>query len=296
MSQTNSSSKPLIAAIAGIALAILATSSLFTVRQTEQAIVLQLGEPRQVIREPGLHFKLPLIQNVTKYDSRILALDPHGQEVPLNDQKRIIVDSYARYRIVDPLQFYRAVRTPVALNDRFGAILNSSVRDALGASDLADLLTARRSEVMHRITTTVRDRAGEFGIEVIDVRIGRTDLPTETSQSVFNRMRSSRVAQAAQLRAEGEELKAKIQAEADRDRSVLLAEARKKAEILRGEGDAQRNDILGEAYGRDSDFFRFYRSLEAYRTGLSDGTTLVLSPQGDFFRYFNNASVSARPN
>lgn len=277
-------------AIAGIVAAVAAVllgSSLYTVHQTEQAIVLQFGNPVDVVQEPGLHFKVPFVQNVIYYDKRILALNPPGQEVPLIDQKRIIVDSFLRYQIVQPLEFYKTVRNEIALRDRFGAILNSVVRDTLGESDLQDLLTERRAEVMQTITNTVRRRSAEFGINVVDVRIGRTDLPQETSQSVYNRMRSSRIAEAAQLRAQGEELKARIQAEADRERSVILAEANRKAEVLRGEGDAQRNTILGDAYGRDPEFFRFYRSMEAYREALADDTTLVLSPNSEFFRYFN---------
>lgn len=266
---------------------VLVLSSIFTVHQTQQGIVLQFGNPVRVVKEPGLHFKLPFVQNVVYYDTRILSLDPPGQEVPLVDQKRIIVDSFARFRIVDPLEFYKTVRNELALRDRFGAILNSNVRNELGESDLTDLLGERRAEVMQRITEALRKRAPEFGVEVVDVRIGRTDLPPETSQSVFNRMRSSRIAEAAQLRAEGEELKAKIQAEADRDRAIILAEARKTAEILRGEGDGQRNRILGTAYGQDPEFFRFYRSIEAYRQALGDGNTrMVLSPDSEFFRYF----------
>ena len=280
-------SKLAIIGIVIVVLVVVAVSSMFPVRQTEQAIVVQFGNPVRVIREAGLHFKMPFIQNVIYYDNRILSLDPQGQEVPLSDQKRIIVDSFARYRIVDPLEFYKTVRLESVLNDRFGAILNATVRNQLGSSDLQDLLTERRSEIMRQITTRVRERSGDFGIEVVDVRIGRTDLPQETSQSVFNRMRSSRIAQAKELRAEGEELKAKIQAEADRDRTVLLAEAQKTSDTLRGEGDAQRNRILGEAYGKDPEFFRFYRSLEAYRGSLADGSTMLLSPDSEFLRYFN---------
>lgn len=276
-----------------VVLVIAAVASMFTVRQTEQAIVVQFGNPVKVVREPGLHFKVPFVQNVLYYDNRILALDPQGQEVPLVDQKRIIVDSFARYRIVDPLEFFKTVRTEQVLNDRFGAILNATVRNELGSSDLAELLTERRGEIMRTIAELVRQRSSEFGIEVVDVRIGRTDLPPETSQSVFDRMRSSRIAQAKELRAQGEELKAKIQAEADRDRTVLLAEGRKTSEILRGEGDAGRNRVLGAAYGADAEFFRFYRSMEAYRGALSEGTTMLLSPDSEFLRYFNQLPAGA---
>lgn len=276
--------------VAVAAVAILASSALFTVRQTEQAIVLQLGNPVRVIKEPGLQFKIPFIQNVLYYDNRVLDLDPPTQELPLIDQKRIIVDTYARYRIVDPLEFYKTVRLEDNLRNRLGGILNAAVRKEMGESELTDLLTEKRGEVMKRISRTVAQRAPEFGIEIIDVRIGRTDLPQQTSQSVFNRMRSDRVAQAAQLRAEGEELKVKIQAEADRTRTGLLADARREAEMLRGEGDGARNKILGDAYGRDAEFFRFYRSMDAYRQALGDGrTTMVLSPDSEFFRYFGKS-------
>ncbi len=272
---------------------VLLGGSMYTVHQTQQALVLQFGNVVREVKEPGLHFKVPFIQNVEYYDNRILALNPPSQEVPLIDQKRIIVDSFLRYQIVAPLEFFKTVRNELALRDRFGAILNSVVRDTLGESDLQDLLTERRAEVMQTITNTVRERAAGFGINVVDVRIGRTDLPQETSQSVFNRMRSSRIAEAAQLRAQGEELKSRIEAEANRDRTIIMAEAERTAEILRGEGDAQRNAILGEAYGQDPEFFRFYRSMEAYREALGEGTTMVLSPTSEFFRYFNMAPNDA---
>ncbi len=281
-------SKLAIVGIFAVVAALLASASMFTVRQTEQAIVVQFGNPREVIRQPGLHFKIPFIQQVLTYDSRILSLNPRGQEVPLIDQKRIIVDSFARYRIVDPLQFFKSVVTIRGFESRFGPLLNSAVRDNLGSAQLADLLTEKRGTVMQAITETMRLRASEFGVEVIDVRIGRTDLPPQTSQSVFDRMRSSRIALAKQLRAEGEEQKLKIQAEADRDRTVMLAEARKTSEGLRGQGDAQRNTILADAYNRDPEFFRFYRSLDAYRQALDSNTTMVLSPESEFFRYFNS--------
>ncbi|NKD85825.1 protease modulator HflC [Haematospirillum jordaniae] len=283
--------KLVLGGMAAFVLLLLVSGALFTVRQTQQAIVLQFGNPVRVIQEPGLHAKIPFAQNVILYENRVLELDPPTQELPLIDQKRIIVDTYARYRIVNPLEFYKTVRTESGLRDRLGGILNAAVRDELGESDLADLLTQKRGDVMRRITRAVQVRAPEFGIEIVDVRIGRTDLPQQTSQSVFNRMRSDRVAQAAQLRAEGEELKAKIQAEADRERTVLLAEARRVSEVLRGEGDGERNRILGDAYGRDPEFFRFYRSMEAYRNALGNGgTAMVLSPDSEFLKYFDRSA------
>ncbi len=263
------------------------TGTLFTVHQTQQVIVLQLGEPVKVIVEPGLHYKIPFIQNVITYDNRVLDIDPPAQEMPLVNQLRIIVDAFARYRIVDPLTFYQAVRTEIGFRDRFGTILNGSVRDALGQAQLADLLTVKRVEVMQQISRGVSRRASEFGVEVVDVRIGRTDLPVETSQSVYNRMRSDRIAQAALLRAQGQEAKARIEAEADKERTIIIADAERQAQISIGQGEAQSRRVLNEAHGQDPEFYAFLRSMEAYRESLGEGTTMVLSPDSEFFRYFS---------
>ena len=257
-------------------------SSLFTVYQTQQALILQFGNPVGVEREAGLKFKLPFVQNVEYFDKRILDLDPPVQEVLLADQKRINVDAFARYRIVDPLRFKQRAVTLANFRQVFGGLLNSEVAKV----SLADMLSEQRAVVMGRIAKGVKAQAPAFGVEVVDVRIGRTDLPEATSQAVYNRMRSERIAQAAQLRAEGEELKAKIQAEADKDRTIIFAEANKKAKILEGEGDGQRTRVLNEAYGQDPGFFDFYRSLEAYGALGGEGTTMVLSPDTDFFRFF----------
>lgn len=274
----------------GVALVVITIGlmgTLFTVHQTQQAIVLQLGEPKRVIVQPGLHYKIPFIQNVLFYDNRVLDLDPPSQEMPLVNQLRIIVDAYARYTIIDPLKFYQTVRTEIGFRDRFGTILNGSVRDALGQAELADLLTVKRVEVMQQITRGVSDRAPDFGVEVVDVRIGRTDLPVETSQSVYNRMRSDRIAQAALLRAQGQEAKARIEAEADRERTIILADAEREAQILLGVGEAESRRVLNEAHGQDPEFYAFLRSMEAYRNSLGDGTTMVLSPDSEFFRFFD---------
>ncbi len=273
---------------------ILLFSSIYTVRQTEQALVLQFGNPIHVEREPGLHFKLPLIQNVEFYERRIMALDPPVQEVILSDQKRINVDAFARYRIVDPLEFKKRAVTVNNFLQIFGARLSSEVRSEIARTSLVGILSEDRAEVMNRIAAGLREEAPEFGVEVIDVRIGRTDLPEATSQSVYNRMRSQRVAEAAQLRAEGEELKAKIQAEADRERTIILAEATRQAQILRGQGDGARSRILIEAFGQDPEFFDFYRSLEAYSALEGQATTMVLSPDSEFFRYFYGETAGGR--
>ncbi|HEX9703172.1 MAG TPA: protease modulator HflC [Rhodospirillales bacterium] len=274
-----------------IALGITLSSALFTVHQTKQALILQFGNPIRVEREPGLKFKMPFIQNVEYYDRRILDLDPPSQEVVLADQKRINVDSFARFRIVDPLEFRKKAVTDVNFRQIFGNRLNGAVRAEVGQVFLADMLTKKRGEIMEKISTLMKAQAAEFGTEVVDVRIGRTDLPQATAQSVYNRMRSDRIASAALLRAEGEEQKLKIQAEADKQRTIIIAEAQRLAEILRGQGEGERNRILGEAFGQDPVFFDFYRSMEAYGEALGAGTTMVLTPDSEFFRFFGTGKT-----
>ncbi len=280
-----------VLAVLGIvvaALGVTAFSAMYTVHQTQQALVLQFGRPVLVEQQPGLHFKVPFVQNVMYFDRRILDLDPPAQEVILNDQKRINVDSFVRYKIVDPLEFRKAALTDLNFRNIFGARLNAAVRAEVGKALLADMLSDKRDDLMRRVTDTLKQQAAEFGIEVVDVRIGRTDLPEATSQAVYNRMRSDRVAEAARLRSEGAEIKAKIQAEADRDRTVILAEAQRTSQILRGEGEGAKTSILNEAFGQDPEFFKFYRSMEAYDQAFGEGTTMVLSPDSDFFKFFSN--------
>jgi membrane protease subunit HflC len=269
-----------------LVLGIIANSALFTVHQTTQALILQFGNPIEVIQEPGLHVKMPLIQNAEFYDGRILELDPPLQEVILADQKRLNVDAFARYRIKDPLEYRKRALTDANFRDVFGRRLNAAVRAEIGRILLGDMLTEKRAKSMLEITRQMKASAADFGIEVVDVRIGRTDLPNETAQSVYNRMKSDRIAHAAQLRAVGEEQKLKIEAEADKERTIIIAEAQRTSQILRGQGEGERNRILGEAYGKDPDFFDFYRSMEAYGEALGDGTTMVLSPDSEFFRFF----------
>ena len=283
--------KPVLAIIGVIiaVLGIVAYSAAFTVHQTQQALVLQFGNPIRTIPEPGLHFKMPFVQNVEYYDRRILDLDPPVQEVILVDQKRINVDAFARYRIVDPLEFRKRAVTDLNFRQVFGNRLNAAIRAEIGKILLSDMLTEKRSEVMDIISIQMKAQAAEFGTEVIDVRIGRTDLPEETAQSVYNRMRSDRVAYSSQLRAEGEEKKLKIQALADKERTIILAEAQRQSEILRGQGEGERNRILAEAFSKDPEFFDFYRSMEAYGEALGEGTTMVLSPDSEFFRFFGTA-------
>ena len=277
-------------AILGVLLAIVAIvafNSMFTVHQAAQALILQLGNPVRVVQKPGLHFKTPFIQNVELYDRRILDLDPPPQEIILSDQKRVIVDAFARYKIVDPLEFRKKALTDANFRQLFGSRLNAAVRSQIGKILLGDMLTAKRQEVMQAITDQMKAQAAEFGTEVVDVRIGRTDLPDTTAQAVFNRMRSDRVAHAAKLRANGEKEKAEIQARADKERTIIISEAKKTSEILRGQGDGVRTTILNEAYGQDSEFFDFYRSMEAFGNSIKPGTSMVLSPQSQLFQFFN---------
>ncbi len=278
-----------------IIVGIILFGALFKVEQREQALVLQFGNPVRVIRDPGLNIKVPFIQLVEIYDRRVLSLDPPTQEVLLADQKRINVDSFARYRILDPLEFRKRAVTIANFEQVFGARLNSEVRSEVAKVALADMLSERRAAIMDRIAESLREQAPDFGVEVVDVRIGRTDLPKATSQAVYNRMRSERIAQAAQLRAEGEEQRERIKAEANRDRTVIIAEANRESQILRGEGDGKKTRILADAFGQDPDFFDFYRSLEAYGALTTENTTMVLSPDADFFRFFFDEEGAVRP-
>lgn len=277
----------LIGVLAVLAVIILLGAA-FQVRQTQQALILQFGNPVRVERDPGLKFKIPIVQNVVFFDKRILDLDPPVQEVLLSDQKRIGVDSFARYRIVDPLLFFQRAGSESNFRQIFGSRINSVLRSEIARNGLSEILSPQRDDIMRRIASELQKQAPDFGVQLVDLRIGRTDLPEATSQAVYSRMRSARLAQAAQLRAEGEQMKAKIQAEAERERTVLLADANRQAQIMRGEGEAERTRILNDAYGRNPGFFDFYRSLEAYGSIGGDKTTMVLTPDSDFFRFFLN--------
>ena len=268
----------------------LASGFFFVVDQTKQVIVLQFGEPRAVYQTPGLKFKLPFIQNVVFYDSRVLNLDPAQEEVILRDQKRIVVDAIVRYVIKDPLKFFQTTRTELALNDRLGRIVNSSVRGVIAKYELNDLLSAERNKIMNEILINVREDEATFGIEIVDLRLKRTDLTAEVQSNVFDRMRTEREREANLLRAEGQEISQKIKATADREKIEIIAEAEKQSNILKGEGEAARNTILNDAFAQDPEFFEFIRSMEAYTDTFKDGsTTMVISPDSDFFEYFENS-------
>lgn len=270
-----------------IAILVLASASLFTVNETQQALVLQFGAIQKQIREPGLKVKIPFVQNVVILDKRVLDLDPPEEKIILSDQKRLNVDAYARYRIHDPERFYQSLGSEFQAEQRLATVVNSALRRVLGSVTVLDVLSVKRDRIMTDIKEQVNQEAKGFGIEIVDVRIRRADLPEETSQSIFNRMRSERVREAAEQRAQGEELAQQIRAGAERERTVLLAEAQRDAQIERGKGDQAALKTINEATGKDPEFYSFYRSLQAYKETLRPSdTTLVLSPDSDFLRYF----------
>lgn len=269
---------------------VLTSQSMFIVRQTEQVVVLQFGEPVTRHTEPGLKFKVPFIQNLKVFDKRVLDVDPTPEEVILADQKRIVVDTFARYRITDMLEFSKSLATEEQAASRLNNIINSTMRSTLGGATLVDVLSEKRTKLMASIRQQVNTSVSRLGIEIVDVRIGRADLPEQTSQSIFARMRTEREREAAEFRAQGQELAQEIRSKADKERTVLLADAEKKAQIDRGLGDAIAIKTYADAQGKDLEFYSFYRTMEAYKQGLSgDGTTLVLSPDGDFFRFFKES-------
>jgi membrane protease subunit HflC len=277
-----------IAAVVLIAIGVLADSSLFIVEQTEQALVLQFGQPVRVVRDPGLYFKRPFIQNVIFYDKRVLDFEPPHEEVIVSDQKRLVADSYTRYRIDDPLLFYQTVGTEEGVRARLLSIVSGSLRRVLGNVTLSDVLSEKRAAIMHHIRDEVAAEAKGFGINVIDVRLRRADLPPENSEAIYARMQSERQQQAAQYRGEGAEAAQTVRANAERERTVILADANRDSQKLRGEGDALAIKIYADAYDQDKGFFAFYRSLEAYKSALNgQTTTFVLSPDSEFFRYLN---------
>ena len=265
-------------------------SSFFTVNQTQQALVLQFGEPKRIIQEPGLAFKLPFIQDAVFYESRVLSLIPQdAEEVILADQKRIQIDAYARYRIEDPLLFFQTVRNELGARARLESIIDSSVRRVLGSETLASILTGERENINGSIRDEVNASVESLGIEIIDVRLRRADYPESTSQNIFNRMKSEREREAKEFRATGDEEAQKIRADAEKTRTVIVAEAKREAQEVRGQGDSNAIRIYAESFGQDPEFFSFYRSMEAYRKSIGEsGTSMVLSPNSSFFRYFKD--------
>ncbi|MFO1102091.1 MAG: protease modulator HflC [Methylocystis sp.] len=274
--------------------------ALFTVSQTEQALVLRLGEPvagRGLITQPGLHFKLPLIENVVTFDNRILDVESPNLEVLAADNQRLEVDSFIRYRIIDALRFYQTVNSVMGANNQLGSVLNSAVRRVLSEANQQQIVRDERADLMVKIKEQADREARKFGVQVVDARIRRVDLPQQISEKVFGRMQTERQREAAEYRAQGSEQAQKITAKADRDVIVLKAEAQRQADQTKGEGDAERNRIFAEAFGRDPDFFAFYRSMQAYENAFKPGETrFLISPRSEFFRFFSAPEASAAPS
>jgi membrane protease subunit HflC len=273
-----------------------ALSCFYTVHQTQQAILLQFNAPRAIITEPGLHTKLPWVQSVEFIDKRLLYLEAPSEEVIAQDKKRMVVDAFALWRVVDPLKFYQILNNRDGAQARLTPILSSDVRRVLGSEDFAVVLSVKRAQLMHDIRNNMNRETHSFGIEIADVRIRRADLPPQNSAAIYARMQQERKREANEYRAEGEEIYQRIKARAEREQTVLLAEATRESSIRRGEGDAEKTKTLAEAYNQDPDFFAFFRSMQAYQDALpGDNTTLVLSPTSDFFKYFGSPGVGAVP-
>lgn len=277
--------------VLGIAAVVLAYFSLFTVHQTQRAMVLQLGSVQEEISEPGLHIKYPFIQEVVYFDKKLLEVDVPSREILIAGKKRIIIDAFARYKITKPLEFYKNIRSRLQFDSRLFDFVNASFRQVLSGASLDDIVRDKRKELMAEVTKIVKQKVQPFGVEVVDVRLKRADLPQQLEQNVYTRMKRERQQEAATYRAEGEEESIKIRAEADRTVIELKAEATRKSEIIRGEGDAERNSVFADAFNRDPKFFAFYRSMQAYEKGLASGDTrLVITPKSEFFRFFNKPS------
>ncbi|MCB1882582.1 MAG: protease modulator HflC [Geminicoccaceae bacterium] len=276
--------------VAAAAVLLLLWLSVFTVHQTMQALVLQFGEPIRVVQEPGLHLKLPILQQVEWFEKRVLDYDAEPLEVILGDQKRLVVDTFARYRIIDPLRFRQSVGTERDFLSRLESITNSTLRNVLGEASLFTVLSEDRTALMGQIRDQANRALQQFGVNLVDVRIKRADLPPENSEAIYKRMRTEREREAKELRAQGAEIAQRIRARADRERRVLIADAQRDAEVLRGEGDAEAVKVFGQAFGRDPAFFDFYRSMQAYKEALGDdSTSIVMSPDNEFFRFFGTS-------
>ena len=272
-----------------ILIALTAYFSIFIVKEINQAIVLQFGDPKRILMKPGLNFKIPFIQNVVFLDKRILNLDAPPAEVIASDQKRLIVDAFARFKIIDPLKFYISVGNERVARSRLSTIINSRIRSVLGTQRLQTLLSEERTKQMSLIQEGVNNEASKFGIEIVDVRIKRADLPPANSDAIYRRMQTEREREAKEFRAKGAEMAITITSTADKEVTVILADAEKRSQILKGEGDGQRNKIFADAFGQDPEFFAFYRAMQAYETALIGGeTSLILSPDSEFFKFFGN--------
>ena len=283
----------IVVALAALVIGLTLNSALFTVREDEQALILQFGNPQRQVSEAGLNIKIPFIQDTVFFDKRILDYDASAAEIPTRDQKQLVVDAFARYRIVDPLKFYQAVRTEASAEGQLNNIINSNLRDSFGNETFALLMTEKRAHLMADIAKRVDSAARAIGLEVTDVRIKRVDLPEENSQAIFRRMQTQREQEARRIRAVGDKTAREIRADADKQQRVIVAEAKKKSEILRGEGDAVATKLYNDAFGQDRNFFDFYRSLQAMRKGLTgDTTSYVGPPKGEFYRFFKGETLT----
>ncbi len=275
--------------LALIVVIVFAFNMLFVVEQTEQAVVFQFGQPVRTIKEPGLNVKMPFIQNVLHFDNRIQEINTEDKEVIAYDQKRLIINAFVKYKIVNPVLYYTTVRDVNGFNNKFSTILDSSLRQVIGEVPLNSLLSEKRSDVMEKIQDVVAEKAKQFGVEVIDVRITRSDLPEANSVAIYKRMQTDREREAKEIRAEGDETAQKIRANADKEKTFLIADAKKKAEAIMGEGEAEANKIYSKAYAKDPAFFEFYRTMNAYKNSLSNNNTkIILSPNNQFLKGLNN--------
>ncbi|MDC0032885.1 protease modulator HflC [Pelagibacteraceae bacterium] len=275
-------------------LGLIAYLSIFTVFEIKNAIVLQFGDPKRVIMEPGLNFKIPFVQNVVFIDNRILDIDAPPAEVIASDQKRLIVDAYVKFKIIDVLDFYKTLGNENVARSRISAIVNSRIRSVLGERPLAAVLSEDRANLMKEITALVETEVNAFGISIVDVRIKRADLPEANSEAIFRRMQTEREREAKEFRAQGAEIAQRIRSTADKDVTIIKSQAEKKANIIRGEGDGEANRVFAEAFNTDPEFFAFFRAMQAYAEGLQNSdTTMILSPDSEFFKYFANPDASA---
>ena len=275
-------------------LGLIAYLSIFTVFEIKNAIVLQFGDPKRVIMEPGLNFKIPFVQNVVFIDNRILDIDAPPAEVIASDQKRLIVDAYVKFKIIDVLDFYKTLGNENVARSRISAIVNSRIRSVLGERPLAAVLSEDRANLMKEITALVETEVNAFGISIVDVRIKRADLPEANSEAIFRRMQTQREREAKEFRAQGAEIAQRIRSTADKDVTIIKSQAEKKANIVRGEGDGEANRVFAEAFNTDPEFFAFFRAMQAYSEGLQNSdTTMILSPDSEFFKYFANPDASA---
>ena len=273
---------------------VIAYLSIFTVFEIKNAIVLQFGDPKRVIMEPGLNFKIPFVQNVVFIDNRILDIDAPPAEVIASDQKRLIVDAYVKFKIIDVLDFYKTLGNENVARSRISAIVNSRIRSVLGERPLAAVLSEDRANLMKEITALVETEVNAFGISIVDVRIKRADLPEANSEAIFRRMQTEREREAKEFRAQGAEIAQRIRSTADKDVTIIKSQAEKKANIVRGEGDGEANRVFAEAFNTDPEFFAFFRAMQAYAEGLQNSdTTMILSPDSEFFKYFANPDASA---